>query len=275
MPPTDRVALVTGASTGIGRATATLLADRGYRVFGTSRDGRVPHGAPFAMVPLELSSAASVERCVAEVLERAGRIDVLFNNAGFGVVGAVEETTDEQAQAQLEVFLFGPHRLTRAVLPHMRARGSGHILMMSSSASTLAIPFAGLYSAGKFAMAGYTEALRHEVRGFGIGVTYLEATFIRTDAADDALITRANPAYNPWRDRAVRAFRTGIRRGKDPRIVAEAVAALVEELDPPLVHRVDRQARALPVVRSVVPDAFWDGAFALYRRLAGGTRGSH
>jgi NAD(P)-dependent dehydrogenase (short-subunit alcohol dehydrogenase family) len=268
-----RVVLVTGASTGIGRATATLLADAGFRVFGTSRDGHRPAGVPYEMLPLELSSAASVQACVDAVLAREGRIDVLFNNAGFGVLGAVEEVSDEEAQAQLEVFLFGVHRMVRAVLPTMRARGGGHIVTMSSVASTTAIPFAGLYVAGKQALAGLTESLRYEVAGFGIAVSYLEASFIRTDAADDAVVAAPVAAYGPWRDRAVRAFLSGIRHGKDPQLVARAVLAVVQDPEPTLVHRVDAVARALPVVRAVAPQRLWDGLFAGYRRVAGGTRG--
>jgi NAD(P)-dependent dehydrogenase (short-subunit alcohol dehydrogenase family) len=265
------VVLVTGAGSGIGEATATLLADLGYRVFGTSRDGRSPPGAPYAMLPLELSSDESVERCVRSVLDAAGRIDVLFNNAGFGVVGAIEETTLDQAQAQMEVFLFGVHRMVRAVLPRMRAQGSGRILNMSSSAATLAFPFAGLYSAGKYAMAGYTEALRREVQHFGIDVSYLEATAIRTQAAEEMMVAADRiEAYTPLRDRVVRDFRDAIRGGKDPELVARAVRKIIESRKPKLVYRVDGQAKLLPVLKALSPRGLWDAAFAAYHRARGG-----
>jgi NAD(P)-dependent dehydrogenase (short-subunit alcohol dehydrogenase family) len=158
-----KVVLVTGAASGVGRATATLLAQRGYRVFGTSRDGQAVPDAPFAMVPLELTSDASVQQCINTVMAQSGRINVLFNNAGYGVVGAIEETTLQQVQDQFEVFVFGVLRMVKAVLPIMRAQEHGTIINMSSSASTLALPFVGIYSSAKSAMAGFSEALRYEV----------------------------------------------------------------------------------------------------------------
>lgn len=269
-----KVVLVTGASSGIGEATARLLAGTGYRVFGTSRDGSGPTDAPFAMLPLELASDESVRDCVRTVLENAGRIDVLFNNAGFGVVGAVEETRPEEAQAQMEVFLFGVHRMVRAVLPSMRARGAGRIVNMSSSAATLAFPFAGLYSAGKYAMAGYTEALRREVRPFGIHVSYLEATAIRTQAAEEVMLAGDRiDAYSPLRDRAVDDFRDAIRNGKDPAIVARMVRKVIEVERPKLVYRVDGQAKVLPVVKALLPNRVWDALFGGYAWLRGGVGG--
>lgn len=261
------VVLVTGASSGIGRATATLLARSGYRVYGTSRDGRGPRGVPYPTLPLELSSDASVRSCVGAVLEDAGRIDVLFNNAGFGVVGAIEETSLDEARAQFDVFLFGVHRTTRAVLPRMRARRSGRIVNMSSSASTLAVPFAGLYSAAKYAMAGYTESLRREVRGFGIHASYLEATPMRTEAAEGMLVaTDRARDYASRRDRAIRRFRAAIAGGEDPRIVAAAVRRIVESRRPRLVYRVDARAKALPALKALVPERVLD-------RLLGGPWG--
>jgi NAD(P)-dependent dehydrogenase (short-subunit alcohol dehydrogenase family) len=260
--------LITGASSGIGRATATLLAEAGYRVFGTSRDGQGPAGAPFAMLPLELSSDESVQRCVRSVLAEAGRIDVLFNNAGFGVVGAIEETRLDQAQAQMEVFLFGVHRMVRAVLPAMRMQGSGLILNMSSSAATLAFPFAGLYCAGKYAMAGFSEALRREVQPFNITVSCLEATAIRTQAAEEVMFAADRiEAYTPFRDRAVEDFRNAIRSGKDPEIVARTVRKIIETRKPKLVYRVDGQAKLLPVLKALTPHRLWDRVFGAYRRV--------
>lgn len=269
-----RVVLVTGAGSGIGEVTARLLAEAGYRVFGTSRDGHAPAGAPFTVLPLELSSDESVRACVGRVLDEAGRVDVLFNNAGFGVAGAVEETRLDQAQAQMEVFLFGVHRMVRAVLPGMRARRSGRIINMASSAATLAFPFAGLYSAGKYAMAGFSESLRREVLPLGIHVSYLEATAIRTQAPDE-LMTAAEPVedYNPWRERAIHDFREGIRRGKDPVIVARMVRRVIEARNPRLVYRVDGQARLLPVVKALAPQRLWDLLFAGYARSRGGMGG--
>lgn len=266
----QRVVLITGASSGIGEATARYLAKKGYRVFGTSRDGKGPKEAPYTMLPLELGSDRSVQQCVNQVVKQAGRIDVLFNNAGFGVVGAVEETTLEQAQQQMEVFLFGLLRMAKAVLPVMRAQKSGKIINMSSSAATLALPFVGLYSAGKYAMAGFTESLRHEVARFGISVSYLEASAFRTDAADAVLHAADRiEAYSPLRDRAVKDFKKAIKRGKDPKAVAKTVHKVIETKKPKLVYRVDGQAKLLPIFKALAPQRAWDALFGGYGAVRG------
>ncbi|HET9990532.1 MAG TPA: SDR family NAD(P)-dependent oxidoreductase, partial [Kofleriaceae bacterium] len=155
-----RVALVTGASSGIGEAIAKRLAADGLRVFGTAR---VPKGE---LVALDVTDDASVTACVAGVLAQTGRIDVLVNNAGYLFAGGVEEATLEQARAQLETNFFGVVRMLKAVLPHMRERESGHIVTISSLAGLVPVPFWAYYNASKFAVEGLCESLRHEVKPF-------------------------------------------------------------------------------------------------------------
>jgi NAD(P)-dependent dehydrogenase (short-subunit alcohol dehydrogenase family) len=261
----SKVVLVTGTGSGIGEATALLLAEKGYRVYGTSRNGKGRANRPYSTVQLELSSDDSVRTCVDYVLSEAGRIDVLFNNAGFGVIGAVEETTLAQAQQQMEVFLFGVHRMVRAVLPGMRRRRAGRILNMSSSANVMSFPYAGLYSAGKHAMSGYTEALRREMRPFGIAVSYLEATAIRTEAPEEVMIAEDRiDDYTPLRDRLIGDFREALRHGKPPAVVARTVLKAIEANHPRLVYRADGQAKLLPIVRKFTPDRVWDLLFDRY-----------
>jgi NAD(P)-dependent dehydrogenase (short-subunit alcohol dehydrogenase family) len=217
------------------------------------------------MLPLELTSDASVQQCVDEVLARAGRLDVLFNNAGYGVVGAIEETTVQQARDQYEVFVFGVLRMVKAVLPIMRVQAHGTIINMSSSASTLALPFVGIYSSGKAAMAGFTEALRYKVAHFGIQVTCLEATALRSEAAEAIQVAAdRTDAYTPVRDRAITHFQQAIHRGKDPQIVARTVLHILHTTRPRLVYRVNVQAKLLPVFRAVLPQAAFDALFRVY-----------
>lgn len=268
------VVLITGTSSGIGEATAKLLTKKGYRVFGTSRDGQGSPDMPYPTLQLELSSDESVRQCVQHVLDTAGRIDVLFNNAGFGVVGAVEETRLDQAQDQMEVFLFGILRMVRAVLPVMRAQRSGKIINMSSSAATLALPFVGLYSAGKYAMAGLSEALRREVQPFNISVSYLEATSFRTEAPEGIKVAADRiEDYSPLRDRAIRDFKRSMEHGKNPKMVAKTVRKIIETKKPKLVYRVDGQAKLLPVLKSITPQRGWDAMFGAYGKARGGVGG--
>jgi NAD(P)-dependent dehydrogenase (short-subunit alcohol dehydrogenase family) len=175
-----KVALVTGASSGIGEATAGQLAAAGFSVFGGSRTATAGCGTAVEQVVLDVRDDTSVRDCVDQVLAEAGRIDVLVNNAGYLCAGAVEEVSAAEAQAQFETNYFGVARMTAAVLPGMRERRAGHIITISSLTGLAAVPFWGHYSASKFAVEGLMEALRHEVRPFGIGVALVEPGAIRT-----------------------------------------------------------------------------------------------
>src|SRR5262245_29150488 len=174
--PDQNVILITGASSGVGQATALLLAKSGYRVFGTSRTATGSH-PEFEMMPLDVRNDASVKACVDAVLTRAGRLDVLINNAGHEMAGAVEELSLDESKAEFETNFFGVVRLVKAVLPIMRRQKQGRIINVSSLSGRTSIPFLGIYSASKFALEGYTEALRHEVKPFNIHVSLAEPSF--------------------------------------------------------------------------------------------------
>ncbi len=186
--PRPPVVLVTGASSGIGKACAELLAARGCRVYGTSRrapravaEAGTSEAAPLLrMIPLDVTSDASVEAAVGIVLAREGRIDAVVNNAGFGIAGAAERTTIEEAREQFETNFFGTVRVCLAVLPVMRQQGRGRIVNISSIAGQVAVPFQAFYSASKFAIEGFSEALRAEVAPFGVRVVLVEPGDFRT-----------------------------------------------------------------------------------------------
>ncbi len=169
-----KVALVTGASSGIGQAIAARLAAEGWRVFGTSRSGAAIAAPGVEMIALDVDDDASVERGVAALIARAGRLDALVNNAGWAIMGAVEDTSVAEAKAQLETNFFGVLRLCRAVLPAMRRQGGGTIVTISSLSGVFGTPFSGLYSASKFAVEGLCEALRFETRKLGIRTVLIE-----------------------------------------------------------------------------------------------------
>lgn len=168
------VVLVTGANRGIGHATAALLAEHGYRVFGTARKPARESPDGFELVPLDVTSEESVRSCVSAVLERAGRIDVLINNAGVGLIGASEEASINEATALFDTNLFGVARMVNAVLPAMRARRSGLIINFGSLGATLPVPFHGYLSASKAAVTTYSDALRLELKSLGIDVSVVE-----------------------------------------------------------------------------------------------------
>src|SRR3982750_4273043 len=178
---TRKIAIVTGASSGIGEASAQRLAAAGYKVYGTSRRGAQASGKAFEMLPLDVTSDASVAALVGEVMRREGSIDLLVNNAGFGVApGGAEESSIEQARAIFETNFFGLVRMTRAVLPHMREQRSGRIINMSSVLGFLPMPYGALYAATKHAVEGYSESLDHELRTRGIRVSVIEPAYTKT-----------------------------------------------------------------------------------------------
>jgi NAD(P)-dependent dehydrogenase (short-subunit alcohol dehydrogenase family) len=185
--PFSEVALVTGASSGIGRAAAVLLARSGYRVFATVRSPEdeaslreATAGLPLDVLRLDVADESATARCVQEIVGQAHRIDVLINNAGFAQLGAVEDLTREALRRQFEVNVFGPMHLCREVLPIMRSRGSGRIVNVSSLAGRVSVPFIGAYCASKFALEAFSDSLRVEARSAGVRVSLVEPGPVRT-----------------------------------------------------------------------------------------------
>src|SRR5438067_2008507 len=174
------VAIVTGASSGIGLATANTLSSAGFRVFGTSRRAVPEKSDGITMLTCDVTDDASVSKLVDEVLTETGRIDVLVNNAGIGLLGGAEESSTAQAQALFDVNVFGVIRMTNAVLPAMRRQRNGRIVNLSSVLGLIPAPYSALYASTKHALEGYSESLDHELRSFGIRVVLVEPAYTRT-----------------------------------------------------------------------------------------------
>ncbi len=263
-----RVVLVTGASSGIGQATARLLAREGFRVFGTSRKPAREREDGTELLPLDVTSDESVRACVEQVLSRAGRMDGLVNNAGFELAGAIEETTVEEAKTQFETNFFGTLRMTRAVLPHMRQRRSGHIVNIASLAGIIPVPFLGLYSATKFALEGYTEVLRHEVRPFGIRVALVEPSFMRTGLQGGRRwASEKVPDYDTAKGRAMARVKHYEDRDPHPESVAATVLRILRSPNPRLRHPVGKNARAVALGRRLMAEPLCERGTRLFFRL--------
>jgi NAD(P)-dependent dehydrogenase (short-subunit alcohol dehydrogenase family) len=254
-----KVVLVTGASSGLGRATAALLAGQGYRVFGTSRLPSVADLPGVEMLILDVREDASVEQAVESVMQQTARIDVLINNAGYLLSGAIEETSIEEAKAQFDTNFFGAVRMVRAVLPSMRAHGGGRIVNIGSLAGLIGVPFEGFYSASKHALEGYTASLRHEVRPFGIYVSTVEPGFFRSElgGAKQAPALTA-PDYEAVRGRAMASFEAAIAHGPDPAVVAATIARVVATHAPRLHYRVGRDALSVPTMMALLPQSVFE-----------------
>jgi NAD(P)-dependent dehydrogenase (short-subunit alcohol dehydrogenase family) len=226
--------LVTGASSGIGLAAARQLAAAGHRVVGTSRSPRSDDERPFEMATMDVLDAESVEACVAAVLAQ-GPIDVLVNSAGFGLAGALEDTSDAEALLQFDTNLLGVHRVCRAVLPSMRARGAGRIVNIGSMGGSFTVPFQGLYCASKAALRSYTESLRMEVRPFGITATVIEPGDFATGFTDSRRYTERSgegSAYQAAMRVTMDICERDERAGGDPAMVAQAVTTAIGAANP-------------------------------------------
>jgi NAD(P)-dependent dehydrogenase (short-subunit alcohol dehydrogenase family) len=267
---TRRVALVTGASAGIGEAAAQALLGAGFTVYGTSRNavaGETRDGVVF--LPLDVTDDKSVAAAVGDVLDRSGRIDVLVNNAGFGLAGAAEESSIEQARALFETNLFGSIRTTRAVLPHMRERGSGRIINVSSVLGFLPAPFMALYAATKHAIEGYSESLDHEVREHGVRVLLVEPAYTRTSFDANAVaVDEPLPLYARRREASDALIAAAVKAGDEPSLVGETIVAAATDSRPKLRYPAGTFARRVSKLRRYAPTALFDKQIRKTNQLA-------
>jgi len=222
---TTIVVVITGVSSGIGRAAAEQFAKRGCQVYGTVRSiGSTAPPAGVNLIEMDVRDDASVQRAIQHVMDHAGRIDVLVNNAGVNLIGAVEETSLSEAAALFDTNVFGILRTTQAVLPHMRARGDGRIVNVSSVLGFLPAPYMGLYAASKHAVEGLSESLDHEARQFGIRVTLVAPAYTKTSLEANSPQAKATfTAYAYERGRVSRALAENVNKAPLPASVAATI----------------------------------------------------
>src|SRR5215211_6648559 len=266
---TTKIALVTGASSGIGQATAERLAKAGYKVYGTSRRGAQAGKQSFEMLSLDVTSDDSVEAAVAEVMRRDGRIDLLVNNAGFGVAPAgAEESSIDQARAIFETNFFGLVRMTRAVVPHMRRQGSGRIINIGSVLGFLPMPYGALYAATKHAIEGYSESLDHELRTRGIRVSVIETAYTKTQF--DANFLEPDSKLDDYREVRAAVGKTvrQVMAGADsPGVVADVVLKAAVAVRPKVRYTAGRLASRLRLLRRFAPAGVLDAGIRKDLRL--------
>lgn len=266
------VVLVTGASSGIGRACADVLARNGFTVYGVSRSmGEGTTEAGWTSLPMDVRDETSVIRSVERVVADAGQLDAVVNNAGVGIAGAVEDTSVEEALDLFQTNLFGILRVCRAVLPHFRARRRGTIVNVSSIGGRIALPFQGLYSASKFAVEGLTEALRMEVKPFGIRVVLVEPGDTRTEFTARRRLAAAAREREAYRDRFVRALQRverDEREGGNPTAVARLILRILHHPNPRLRYTVGSPFQRLAVhARAVLPQRLFEWGIMHYYRI--------
>jgi NAD(P)-dependent dehydrogenase (short-subunit alcohol dehydrogenase family) len=262
----QKVVLITGASSGIGQACAAYLAGRGWRVFGTRRgSSNSEPSAPFEMITMDVDDDASVQAGVNAVLERAGRLDAVVNNAGISLMGPIEDTSTEEAKAQMETKFFGVLRVCRATLPALRRQGGGHIINISSLAAVVGLPFSGLYSASKFALEGLSESLRHEARPFGIRVVMVEPGDFRTAITARRRTTKASTTHDAYReafDRFKKKQDQDEAQAPDPQAVAQLVQSILRNPRPRMRYTVGMIAQRIVVpLKRFLPQSLFERLF--------------
>jgi NAD(P)-dependent dehydrogenase (short-subunit alcohol dehydrogenase family) len=266
-----KIALVTGASSGIGQATAELLVKAGYKVYGTSRRGGEAGERAFEMLPLDVTSDSSVDAAVERLMQLEGRIDLLVNNAGFGVAPAgAEESSILQARAIFDTNFFGIVRMTRAIVPHMRRQGTGRIINIGSVLGFLPMPYGALYAATKHAIEGYSESLDHELRTRGIRVSVIEPAYTKTPFDANFLEPDAKlDEYREVRATVNQRVKEVMATADSPRVVADVVLKAASATRPKLRYTAGGLASRLRLLRRFAPAGLMDAGIRKDLRLDG------
>ncbi len=261
------VVLVTGATSGIGNAIAIHLHQKGYTVYGAGRSVQPHSGYPFHALKMDVNVNESVNRAINTILQQEQRIDAVINNAGIAITGAAEDTAVPEAEAQLNTNFFGVHRVCHAVLPVMRQQKSGIIINTSSIGGIVAIPFQAIYSASKFAIEGYTEALRMEVAPWNIRVVLVEPGNFKTPITKNRQQTAhsAHSQYQDWFHRAHETISRDEQNGPSPDQIAVLIESIIKKKHPKLRYMCGSLVdNAAPFCRKWLPQSWFEFFMKMY-----------
>lgn len=264
------VVIVTGASSGIGKAAAEYLMKNGFRVYGTSRHPKEASrnedkesGGFLEMIKLDVRSDESVHNAIDYVYQKEGSINILINCAGFGIAGSVEDTTPDEAYKQLDTNFFGVLRMCRCAAPIMRNQKKGLIINVSSVAGIIPIPFQSMYSASKYALEAITEALRMEIKPFGVRVSMVEPGDTKTGFTEKREFTAASKNNSVYSDRFELSIDTMAKsemNGPDPMIVVKSIVRIMKSKNPPVRVTVGLEYKIIRILKGLVPARFLEFA---------------
>lgn len=262
----NQVVLITGASSGIGKETARLLSQRGYKVYGAARrTDKMKELEQFGVKLLEMdvTDDESMTAGITSIIKNEGRIDVLVNNAGYGSYGALEDVPISEAKYQFEVNIFGLARLTQLVLPYMRQQHSGRIINVSSIGGRIGEPHGAWYHATKFAVEGLSDSLRMELKEFGIDVVVIQPGAIKTEwagiAREKMLQTSGNTAYSNLTQKHASMFeKADGKMGSDPVVIARTIEKAVTASKPKTRYAAGSGAKPILIARSILSDRMFD-----------------
>jgi NAD(P)-dependent dehydrogenase (short-subunit alcohol dehydrogenase family) len=257
----SKVVLITGGSSGIGKSIGEYLSEKGFIVYGTSRNPEKCLNHPFKLVALDVNSEQSILNAVNEVIKAEGKLDILINNAGMGITGPIEDTPTEEMRKVFDTNLFGAIDVMKAVLPHMRKQQSGLIINISSIAGYMGLPFRGIYSATKGALELVTEAVRMEVKNFGIQVTNVAPGDFATNIASGRYHTPVfeNSAYKKVYQENLDLMNSHVDAGSDPIEMAEVIYKIIHTPHPKIHYKVgDFMQKFSIVLKRILPDKMYE-----------------
>lgn len=262
----NQVVLITGASAGIGKATAQYLMNKGFYVYGTSRKavGNIDDNIAFdsksggfiRRLPMDVTCEDSVKTVVDNVISKEGHIDILVSNAGTGIAGSVEDVAMQEASYQFDINFFGTLRVIKAVLPYMREQGYGKIISLSSVAGIISIPYQSHYSASKFAIEGLIEAIRYEIAPFGIKACLIEPGDTKTDFTKSRIIAKGANENSPYHTRFAKSLarmEKDEQNGASPEKVAGTIYRIIKSQNPPVRIAVGFQYKLILLFKRILP----------------------
>ncbi|WP_296682709.1 SDR family oxidoreductase [Flavobacterium sp.] len=257
----SKVVLITGGSSGIGKSIGTLLSQKGFTVYGTSRNPEKVSNAVFPLIALDVRDAASIQSAVATIIQEAGRLDIVINNAGVGITGPLEEIPMEEIKNNFETNFFGPIEVMKAALPQMRAQQSGLIINITSIAGYMGLPYRSVYSASKGALELITEALRMEVKSFGIQITNVAPGDFATNIAAGrfhAPVVQGS-AYEKVYAGVLQTMDAHVDSGSNPNEMAEALYQIIQNPNPRIHYKVGVFMQKFSIVlKRILPDKVYE-----------------
>ncbi|RXJ49739.1 SDR family oxidoreductase [Gelidibacter gilvus] len=266
----SKVVLITGGSSGIGKSIGEFLTQKGFTIYGTSRNPKRYTDSKFNLVRLDVSDVDSIEEAIKTVISQHGRIDVLINNAGAGITGPIEEIPDAEIQRNFETNFFGPIRVIKAVLPQMRAQKSGLIINITSIAGYMGLPYRGVYSASKGALELLTEAFRMEIKDFNIHMTNVAPGDFATNIAAGryhAPVLENSPYKKTYGD-TLNLMNAHVSEGKDPQIMANAIYKIINTQHPKVHYKVGEFMQKFSIVlKRILPDKVYEKMLMKHYKL--------
>lgn len=258
----SKVVLITGGSSGIGKAIGNFLTDKGFTVYGTSRSPeKYVSDSSFPLLKMDVNDVASIRSAVDQLLAETDRLDVLINNAGVGITGPIEETPDAEIQKAYDTNVYGPVRVMKAVLPQMRKQQSGKIINITSIAGYMGLPYRGIYSASKASLEIITEAMRMEVLQFGVEMVNVAPGDFATNIAAGryhAPVLDDSP-YKEAYGKTLKVMNEHVDSGEDPRQMAEAVYGIIQKKKPKIHYKQGAFLQKFSIVlKRILPDRMYE-----------------